>query len=607
MTLTKKKTSVLLNTPLYYEIDGAIVRNMRIPTIDIFAGPGGLSEGFSSIDAPFSFETMLSIEKDSIASQTLLLRNFLHCFGNNGFPNEYYQYIRDPDFSKEALFEQYPDETNKAKKKTWQTELGNIDPEILHGRISKALGKNNPHWVLLGGPPCQAYSLVGRARMTGAGTSGDQLKGKKLEKFIEEKINRFYDDQRHTLYKEYLKIVAVHKPTVFVMENVKGILSSKTGRNNESPVFEQILQDLQDPWKAIKTDRDMSKDETLQKLQPEEPARYKLFSFVKNTETKNSDKTLLDCDRGLEPRDYIIRSEDYGIPQKRHRVIILGVLEDYDIQPKLLKKEDNPTTVKDALDELPKLRSGLSKGADSSENWTETVHKGYSSDTLSSLQDKAVAKEINTSIKALEQHNSRGGRFIKKSLKKGKGNYHNWIHDPKMGGVSLHETRGHMESDLWRYLFVSAHTKSKGYCPKVDEFPEWLLPDHKNVKNPLSQSKEQGKKKTIHFRDRFRVQNALEPATTVTCHISKDGHYYIHYDPSQCRSLTVREAARLQTFPDNYFFEGNRTQQYHQVGNAVPPLLANKMAYIVSDVIRQCHEVDKIKTNASKRRKEKAA
>jgi DNA (cytosine-5)-methyltransferase 1 len=149
--------------------------------------------------------------------------------------------------------------------------------------------------------------------------------------------------------------------------------------------------------------------------------------------------------------------------------------------------------------------------------------------------------------------------------------------DRRLGGVCNHETRGHIAEDLRRYFYaaVFAAVSNPPRSPLLQDFPGSLLPDHKNVGEAL---------KTTKFNDRFRVQLADRPSTTVVSHISKDGHYYIHYDPSQCRSLTVREAARLQTFPDNYFFEGPRTEQYHQVGNAVPPLLARQIAEIVADL-----------------------
>jgi DNA (cytosine-5)-methyltransferase 1 len=141
-----------------------------------------------------------------------------------------------------------------------------------------------------------------------------------------------------------------------------------------------------------------------------------------------------------------------------------------------------------------------------------------------------------------------------------------WLIDPNLDVVVQHETRGHIPDDLGRYLFAAAWAASgRNVSPKLAEFPDFLQPKHRN-------------RSTGDFADRFRVQCAGRPSTTVTSHISKDGHYFIHPDPMQCRSLTVREAARLQTFPDNYVFSGPRTAQYHQAGNAVPPFLAKQIA-----------------------------
>jgi len=147
-----------------------------------------------------------------------------------------------------------------------------------------------------------------------------------------------------------------------------------------------------------------------------------------------------------------------------------------------------------------------------------------------------------------------------------------WYIDPNLNVVLNHETRGHMVDDLLRYSYCAAYAQIQGLSPKSPHFPQELAPAHANWD-------------TGKHSDRFRVQVADKYATTVTSHISKDGHYFVHYDPQQCRSLSVREAARLQTFPDNYIFEGTRTNQYVQVGNAVPPYLAFQIGQAILKVL----------------------
>tara|TARA_R110002110_G_scaffold96555_11_gene248627 strand:- start:528 stop:971 length:444 start_codon:yes stop_codon:yes gene_type:complete len=143
-----------------------------------------------------------------------------------------------------------------------------------------------------------------------------------------------------------------------------------------------------------------------------------------------------------------------------------------------------------------------------------------------------------------------------------------------------------MLSDIWRYLFCASFADVHKRTPKLADFPDNLLPNHSNV--------DAANKKNAKFIDRFKVQIPTRAATTVMSHISKDGHYYIHPDPMQCRAWTVREAARIQTFPDNYYFEGgekdsmkgSKTAAYHQVGNAVPPRLAWQIADVVAQHLR---------------------
>ena len=357
-------------------------------------------------------------------------------------------------------------------------------------------------------------------------------------------------DHRHKLYREYLRILARHAPPVFIMENVKGILSSELKGNR---TFLKILEDLQYPAKASFGNRSSSLEYKIYSLSTGEPFPEHLL-------------------------DYVIRSEKYGIPQKRHRVILLGVRSDISATPEKLSLGEM-RTVEDAIGHLPRLRSGLSKMRDSGDAWTTAVDSAATAAWMKAIPGD-VAGEIIKAITPLKLPRAdRGKQFIEAA------DGHDfdpsfaneWFVDARLGGCCNHETRGHIIGDLHRYLFAACFAKVNGTSPKIADFPKQLFPKHENV---LSVEPDD-----IIFADRFRVQLKNQPATTVVSHIARDGHYYIHYDPSQCRSLSVREAARLQTFPDNYFFEGSRTKQYSQVGNAVPPLLARQIAEVVAGVL----------------------
>jgi DNA (cytosine-5)-methyltransferase 1 len=243
--------------------------------------------------------------------------------------------------------------------------------------------------------------------------------------------------------------------------------------------------------------------------------------------------------------------------------------------PKTLVRADTHYTIYEAIRDLPPLRSVLSQEPDSDQAWQLAVQTAAES---AWLYESAVDFEVRSAI--LEATNSIGAG-LKRGLEFVPGVpspkiWTTWFRDDKLHGFCNHSTRAHIRKDLHRYLYAAAYGKVKGHSPNLNDFPKQLLPAHDNVKDALLHGK---------FNDRFRVQVADRPSTTVTSHISKDGHYFIHYDPTQCRSLTVREAAWLQSFPDNYFFEGPRTEQYKQVGNAVPPLLARQIAEIVANIL----------------------
>ena len=502
--------------------------------VDLFAGPGGLAEGFSAFtneegEAPF-FVT-LSVEKEKAAHRTLQLRAFLRQF-EGGFPAEYYSALKDnlpmPDWAKT-----HEGEWETAEKEALRLELGR--PEAareIDKRIAELVGRGVPT-VVIGGPPCQAYSLVGRAR------------NQAIKDYVPEK------DKRHFLYQEYIRILKGLRPVAFVMENVKGMLSSSLDGER---IFETVLDDLR------------AADGTA--------GAYELFAVARDSEGHT---TLRRTRRHM---DFVVRAENFGVPQARHRVIIVGLRKD--VAEKVSSSREVATgvvperaTVRSVIQGLPKLRSGLSSGEDNTQAWRSAVIEQMAMvvsalevDPKSDVLVLEAAKKAQANFSASTSRPERSSTNIAVVDSDCPDALADWLTDPALEVTLNHSTRGHMAEDLGRYFFSAVFASTKGRAPKAGEFPEALAPAHANWN-------------TGKFADRFRTQSWDAPSTTVTSHISKDGHYFIHPDPAQCRSLTVREAARLQTFPDNYLFLGNRTEQYVQVGNAVPPFLARQIAEVL--------------------------
>lgn len=654
--------------------------HQAIPVIDIFAGPGGLAEGFSSFKHGDNnpFEVIMSVEKEEGAHATLRLRAFLRWFihkkKRNDAPTLYVNYVQAQDLNEkkkpilllgrilglepnelcidreapstevgtliaateERLAELFGTEWEKfsslqcylddrtdiiqavryAIYEARNIELGSQDDEeaalfrpLCHQREQHLL--DNPstkHTILVGGPPCQAYSNVGRVRRS---------KGNVVNN-IKEGGNSWTleDDPRSWLYIEYLKLLDHISPAIFVMENVRGMLSAKfeDEEGNREHVWRRIIKDLHEPHLAITNSGKTS-------YTPTSNDKYIICSLVSAESCHYTGKEG-DLENDFDPSRFVIKASDYGVPQNRERVILLGIRKDLvandDIQSLFknirLNKNKIKPNVSNAIRDLPKQYSKLSgyftserkrplAVKDDKENhskWLEAIDSQLKNlmTRLSKMPPKSANDLFGKEEDFYQTIDDTLSDTYNAIVKGVQINGNDWIEAPdkKEDDQALsdwyqkiwrkkeplnHKARGHMDTDLGRYAYAACYAiaSRKTKLGKQDAIRDQinleelekvgLLPAHRNRKS---------------FTDRFKVQRAESPASTITSHIAKDGHYYIHPDPGQCRSLTVREAARIQTFPDDYFFEGSRLQQYVQVGNAVPPKLANEIAKVVFNV-----------------------
>lgn len=405
--------------------------------IDLFSGAGGLSEGFIQN----GFKAIAHVEIDKSACQTLETRLIYHKLKKEDNLSEYYNYLQGK-INRKTFVEKFG--TQELSNSVINSAIGGKNNDEIFEKIEILLGNNNVDLVV-GGPPCQAYSLVGRSR------DKDNME----------------NDPRNFLYKEYAKFLKRYIPKVFVFENVMGLITANKGAyfKNMKAYFKRIGYEL----------------------------------------------------------DYdILNSSEFGVLQKRKRIILIGWQKGSKFKYPDFNKSENNYTVKDILSDLKKLKPGDEK------NVTK------------------YAKPIN---EYLEKYELRNG----------------------VDFVTQHITRNHNERDLKIYKIAISKLLKNGERLKYPDLPSELK-THKNEKA---------------FVDRFKVVNPNDHSHTMVAHISKDGHHYIYPDLKQVRSLSVREAARIQSFPDDFYFEGGRTAAFRQIGNAVPPLMGKEIAKFIKKQLWQ--------------------
>lgn len=222
--------------------------------------------------------------------------------------------------------------------------------------------------------------------------------------------------------------------------------------------------------------------------------------------------------------DYkVLDSSNFGVLQNRKRIILIGWKEEIDFKYPGFDLVELNGSINDLLEDLPKIKSG---------------------------ESMEVGEYLTTDIELL------------KSMK---------IRNQDWDILTQHTSRTNNDRDLKIYKKVVKVWNEENRRIKYNELSKELI-NHKNTKS---------------FLDRFKVVDGSGVSHTVVAHISKDGHHYIHPDIDQNRSITVREAARIQSFPDDYYFETCRTDAFRQIGNAVPPLMAEKIAEQIKQLIKK--------------------